>query len=196
MSIVDKGGQLNQYASNLIRKKAGELIGKCGFTKSDLEDIQQDLWLDLISRQSGFDPERGAETTFIAMVINNRFATIIEHRKAEKRDCRTYICSMDDKVDYGNDLSLSRHEVVDQDIYIRTTQKVSRTQVDYQDLRLDVDRAIRSLPPLLRDIALLLCGVSVSEAAQITGIPRTTINEMRNAIRKVFQKKGIDDWLR
>ena len=196
MGIIDGGGKLNPYAVILIRKKARSLVGKYGFTKSDLEDIEQDLSMDLLKRQSGFDPEKSSATTFITIVVNNCVATVIEHRKAEKRDYRIGVYSLDEEIDCGDDSSMLRHELVNQDSYLKKSWETAQIRVANLDCHLDCKRAIQSLPPALREIALLLCRVSITEAANITGIPRTTINDMRNAIREIFKKMGIDGWLK
>ena len=68
------------YVVNLIRSKARQLIGRYGFTQSDYEDIEQDLWADLYHRASDYDPSLASPRTFV-----NR---IIEHRTAALRDYR------------------------------------------------------------------------------------------------------------
>ncbi len=196
MGIVKKNGTLNQYAAALIQKKARSLVGRYGFTDADVEDIEQDLWLDLLKRESRFDPERGAETTFIAMIIDNRVATIVEHQSAEKRGYETVVQSLDDKIDCGDEPGILRHEVVNQDTYLVESWEAAWIEADRRHRRAEIDRAIEALPAKLQEIARLLETVSITDAARITGIPRTTVNEMRNAIRKEFKKRGIDDWLK
>jgi RNA polymerase sigma-70 factor (ECF subfamily) len=196
MGIVEKGGRLNRYAAALIKRKASELVGGYGFTESDREDIEQDLWVDLINRESGFDPKKGAETTLIKTVVNNRVATLIEHREARKRDWRTDVCSLDENIEGDNKDGCLRHEVVTKDTYLRTTRESVQIEAECQDRHLDVRRAIQSLSPGLQKIALLLSEMRPIDVARVTGIPRTTINDKRKAIRRIFEAKGIDDWVK
>ncbi len=188
--------QPSRYAANLIKKKAWELVGKYGFTVADREDIEQELWKDLIERQTRFDPERGAETTFIATVVNNGVASLIEHRGAAKRDYRTRVCSLDEEVGFGDETGSLRHGTVDKEAYLKATGGLSRTDLEHRDLRIDVRRAIKCLPPELRKIAQLLFEMNVSEVASYTGIPRTTIHDKCKAIGRLFRERGVDRWVK
>ena len=190
MGVVDTDGRLNSYAAWLIRKKARSLIGKYGFTNSDKEDIEQELWLHLLRRQDCYDPARSRVTTFIARVVENRIRTLIEHQRAGKRSCDTPVDSLDDRV--SPDIEMDRHEVVDQETYLRATGQISQPLAELRELALDVDRAISSLPPDLRDIALLLMQYTITEVSRRTGIPRTTINDKRDQIRRAFEKHGLE----
>lgn len=49
----------DDYATWLIQQKADQLIGRYGFTKSDREDIEQELTLALLERWDQYDPVRG-----------------------------------------------------------------------------------------------------------------------------------------
>ena len=83
MGIVEPDGQPNRWVANLIRKKARSLVGKYGFTTSDQESIEQELWYHLLQVYSRFDPSRGKETTFIISVVENRIRTLIEHGETD-----------------------------------------------------------------------------------------------------------------
>lgn len=189
MGVVQQDGQLNQWAASLIKKKARSLVGKNGFTDSDQEDIQQELWLHLLRRQNRYDPGRGKEITFIAWVIDNRIRTIIEHRKAGKRSCDAAVQSLDDQV--GPQTDMERHEVIDRETYLQATGQISRPQAELQDLKLDVASAISFLPPGLRTTCFLLMRYTITEASRRTGIPRTTLNDRRCQIRRIFEERGL-----
>ena len=190
MGIVTEGEGYS-YAKWLIRKKMRQVVGKYGIKESESQDIEQDLWLRLLQREPSYDPEKGEPTTFIAMVTETSVASIIDHREAQKRDWRVPVISLDEEIEHDGGASLSRHEIVDQDTYLLRTGQSTKSREELQDLRIDIDRAIRSLPPLLRPIADLLEEFSISEIARMTGIPRTTINEKRDQICQIFEKAGL-----
>ena len=193
MGCVKEDGELHPYAAWLIRKKARQVIGKNGITESDTEDIEQELWLHVLQRQRQYDPGKAKITTFLTCIITNCLASIIEHRRAAKRSCDTPMVSLDEQV--SEDSDLERQEVTDQDTYLQLTGKISRPLSTLQDLRIDVQRVIRSLPPLLRLIAALLQDMTITEVSEAIGIPRTTINEKRNLIRRIFADAGLDEYL-
>jgi len=194
VGIVETDGRPSQWAASLIRKKARLLIGSYGFSTSDREDIEQELWYHLLKRQGAYDPSRGKISTFIARILDNRIRTMIEHRRAVKRSCDLPVESLDQRV--SPEIDLDRHEVVDRDTYLRVTGQISRSLGELQDLSLDVARVLSSLSPDLCEIALLLMRYTITEVSRCTGIPRTTINDKRKRIREIFHKAGLDDYLK
>ena len=66
---TDKTIATDEYATTLMRVKARQLAGNYGFTRSDREDIEQDLILHLIQQMRHFDPKRGGETTFVSRLV-------------------------------------------------------------------------------------------------------------------------------
>jgi len=138
------------------------------------------------------DPGRGRVTTFIARITDNCIRTMIEGRKAGKRSCNVPVDFLDDEIDA--DTATSRHEIVDQETYLLLTGRISRPLLELHDLEIDVAAAADSLPLQLREIARLLVHDSISEVARRTGIPRTTITEKRNQIRRIFEKRGIGEY--
>ena len=77
---------IDEYAVQLIRYKARQLVGRVGFTESDRDDLEQELMLDLLRRLPKYNPDRAQRNTFIARVVEHKIATII--RIAESRHAR------------------------------------------------------------------------------------------------------------
>ena len=71
-----------------ISAKAVSLIGTYGYTRSDLDDLKQDLAIHLLKRYTSWNPARGAWSTFLDHVLVNKIRNIIEHRQAARRDWR------------------------------------------------------------------------------------------------------------
>jgi DNA-directed RNA polymerase specialized sigma24 family protein len=74
-----------------IRVAARGLVGKHGYTRSDFEDIVQDLALHVLERMGEYDPGRGAWSTFLKRVLHNKISHLIEYRTFQKRDYRKCI---------------------------------------------------------------------------------------------------------
>ena len=51
---------LTDYARTLIRFKARQLCRLHSFSKSDEEDLQQELWLAVVNQAGKFDPARAS----------------------------------------------------------------------------------------------------------------------------------------
>ncbi len=186
---------IDDYAVNLIKYKARKLVGCAGFTEFDREDIEQELYLDLLQRLPKFNTERATRHTFIDRVTSHKIATIIEARKAGKRDYRLCSCSLNDllKDEEGN--TIERMETIDQDDYLRRTGKLSRSTAEVHDLSIDANKAMETLPPELRELCQRLKSETVTEISCDTGIPRSTIYEHIKKLRAIFEANGLKDYL-
>ncbi len=76
----------HQHANKVIRFKAEQLARRKGFSKTDREDIAQELWLHVWANIGKFDPDRASERTFIVRIIESKAASIARHRSAAKRN--------------------------------------------------------------------------------------------------------------
>ena len=76
---------LTAYAQSLIKYKARQLTRRPGFTKSDQEDVEQDLTVHLLTQAHRFDPKRGSANTFAAHVIKSAAAMLLRDRGRRKR---------------------------------------------------------------------------------------------------------------
>ena len=78
MSQVPRGSHVcTEYARTLIRVKARQIVCRPGFSRSDTGDVEQDLYLHLLSQAQQFDPTRGSINTFIARVVDSAVAMLV-----------------------------------------------------------------------------------------------------------------------
>ena len=186
-----KTQELSRYAMDLIRCKARQLIGKAGFTRSDVEDIEQDLALDLLERLPKYDASKAAETTFVARVVERKISKLLRHRAQERRYYGRVSCSLDDLVEDGDGRSIARSGIIGGaqpgDAACGADEATNR--------RHDVSRVLDRLPEDLRGIAERLRTRTVMETAKDLGVPRTTLYGAVNRIRTVFEEAGLRDYL-
>lgn len=166
---------IDEYAVQIIKYKARQLVGRVGFTESDREDLEQEMLMDLLQRLPKYNPDRAQRYTFIARVVEHKIATIIEARKAGLRDYRLCNCSLNDRLEDEEGGSVERMETIDQEDYLRRTGRQSRPASELRDLSLDVRNAIEKLQPDLRELCRRLDTDTVTEISRDTGIPRGTI---------------------
>lgn len=187
--------RLNDYAGKIIRYKARQLIGKCGFTRDDYEDLRQEMTLDLLLRLPKFDATKAGLNTFVARIIDHKISTIIRHRTQEKRDYRRS-CSLDESIENENGASVTRGEMLSQDDHDLHAGKHTRPEAERTEMRTVISFSISELPPDLQQLAELLLTRSITQAAEELAVPRSTLYETGIAqLRKTFEDRGLRKYL-
>ena len=186
---------IDDYAANLIKKKARQLVGKYGFTRSDREDLEQELVLDLLGRLSRFDQNRAERDAFINYVVKHKIATIIEKRTAEKRDYRRCPCSLNERVQGDDGESVERGDMIDQYEYLRRTGESRRQPEEVCDMSIDMQEFLENLPHKHRDLCERLMTESIAETARHTNTPRSTVYESIKDLRVLFEGRGLKKYL-
>jgi len=172
--------ELGDYARDLIKNKARMLVGKAGFRASDLEDLEQELALDLFARLPKYNPERARRTTFMAMVVDHKLSALLDERHAQCRDWRMCRESLDECSACED--GASRADAL-ADASVPTSDDLA--------LEIDLQRALETLPPDLRELWDLLLDSNINRVARQTGIPRTTIYAKRERLRKALREAGL-----
>lgn len=182
MHHQNKYHELGDYAHDLIKNKARQIIGKAGFTKSDCGDIEQELAMDLLTRLENYDPSKSKRSTFMARVVDHRIATLIEERRAGCRDWRLCQESLDDPAWREDDDGAPRGD-----------RYPDPSAADGNDiaLTLDLQAALNALPSDLRELWDLLLNTNMHRIAQDTGIPRTTLYYRLKRLRDALSAAGL-----
>ena len=187
---------LTDYALTLVHHKARQIVGKAGYTQSDVEDIEQDLILDLLERLPKFDAAKAKYSTFVTRLVERKISNLLRDRLAEMRDHRREVCSLNDEIDIGDDEPVQRSATISQDEYDLRTGKYNRPAEERADLALDVTMLLEDLPAELRAVAEKLMTNTITEVAQQLGMPRSTFYDTYVApLRAAFGERGLGDYL-
>jgi RNA polymerase sigma-70 factor, ECF subfamily len=173
--------------------KAAALAGRYGFSRSDRDDIRQDLLLDCIARSPNFDPARSSPVTFFHRVILHGIATLLEAQRAGCRDYRRCRHSLNTPVQF-NDESIELGETISVDDYDYRLGRSVLPPLERTELQIDVALSISRLPAELTAVAVLLKTVSVVEAARRLGVSRSTLCRRVASIREIFIAAGLDGY--
>jgi len=179
------------YAAEVIRFKARQLVGKAGFTKSDREDLEQELALDFLRRSRNFNPDKSKRSTFTTWVVAHHVATILESRHAPTRDVRREGPSLDAMIADDGGKQVERITIMD-----AKANHSGRSSEELHPLKLDIQSVIETLPPRFREIAEGLKTHSVTEIAQQHGMSRRHMHRLVNKIRQHFDEAGLRGYLR
>jgi RNA polymerase sigma-70 factor (ECF subfamily) len=171
------------YAINTVRHYARRLARNPGIFPADVEDLEQELMLDLHRRLDRFNSAKASINTFIARVIENHAATILDSSRQEK-----------------NGKMVSLHELVQNDDgdAVELIDTITASQSPWAthalswnesiDLQADVLRLLARLPPSLREIAQRLMEETVSELSASTSITRQAVYVAMGKIKSRFNK--------
>ena len=195
MQANQKQQEISDYAAQLIRRKARQLVGKAGFTRDDVEDLEQEMTLDLLERLPKFDPDKAAHTTFVARVIERKISKLFRARKRERRDYRRESGSLNDPITDGEGESTERACTIGQDeVNIRAGRR-NRTREEEARLHFDVSLVLSGLPEDLRAVAEQLMAGTITEAAKSLGMPRSTLYGAIGRLRPFFENADLRDCL-
>jgi len=182
------------YVNDLIHHKARQVAQQSGFNKSDVEDIEQDLRLELLDRCASFDASRASFHTFAARVVDGKIAKLIRHRNAAPRDPRREQCSLQDEIVDGDGRVVNRSETISPaDDYRRPSAEMP--EHERVGLRCDLESLMASQTPRQRRLCQLLRTMRLADAARILRVPRTTLHDDILKIRQRFEAAGLREYL-
>ena len=180
---------VEEYAVTKVRFHARQLARTGLFPSQDAEDIEQDLMLDLLRRLDDFDPGRASRNTFIARVVENAAATLVEAARAEKRGSQFQHDSLDAPLGDDDQGSYSLSDITPDDAGLWSAYGLRWN--DAADLRRDLSRVLDRLPHRLSSLCARLSVGTVTEVSRDTGMPRPTIYDSLAEVRRELLAAGF-----
>lgn len=153
----------------IIKQKARRMLGRSGYGKSDVEDIEQVAAMHLFQKTHLHRPGRGPREKFVCKVVKNKLLNMIEAKTARKRDNR-------------RDVSLDH---VDQAV-LRDGRSSERAGV-----QMDVQDALKRMPDGLREIALLRIDLRPSQIEKLPGMTRGKVRWALEQIEQFLHDAGL-----
>jgi DNA-directed RNA polymerase specialized sigma24 family protein len=166
--------EIDDYVKRIIETKTTLLLGRCGIGVCDLEDIEQELYLVVLEKAHLFDSGRAMASTFLQCILEKKISEILSRKTAELA-CKTF-----------TELKFTPTEMVDKN-----------NHSDEEQLKLDLEALFDSMSEKQVHACFLLGeGVSVTDAARLLGIKRSTFySQIINPLRKSFKEKGMNFYL-
>ena len=170
----------------LIRRKAKDMVGLFGFSKSDCEDLEQEFRFEILKQSAHYDQKKSSIQTFSDRVITHRIADLIEERQAQCRDWRKTVSLSEPLSGVEDDMTLE--DCLDADGNIDARKSPYSPQQEASDQRRDIQRFLSRLEPQLRDFCLRLLRQTVAEIARETGEPASSLYDRWRHIRALYRK--------
>jgi RNA polymerase sigma factor (sigma-70 family) len=184
---------LTDYARSLVKFKARQLARQCGFGPSERDDLEQELWLALVSQADRYDPERASLDTFIDRVVNTAAGMPARSRSRLKRAPGDGALSLETtKVPIRGQVQkpLARF-LCDADL-TRRTGTVPTDEVALRENAEAIAHALAAMPGPMRDVCRLVMRGSISSAARRLRTSRRRVRGLLRAARPYFEEAGLD----
>jgi len=190
--VINGCAVLDERSCKQLIFRSRSLIGRYGFTKSDLEDIRQELYLHLRRQLPKHDPNRGSKATFIDRVLTNGSRDLIRRQMAMKRDFRMHQISLDQSVFPSDEWAVSFGDSICEVQRAFDVGYSPKNNMDKIDLHIDVQRVLAKLDRNLRLICFGLAQEKTpAEISRELGICRQTFYDRKERIREEFEAAGL-----
>jgi len=147
---------------NLAGRKASAFVRRCRLATHEREDVESQLVLTFIARWPKFDHERASVRTFASRLMDKELTSILRYRLAQSRQYR--------------------------ELPVRDS---GPTSASLHQFRVDLERAMASLPEVVHATAAALSWYSAVEAAVVVGCSRQMISRRKLRIRNALVAAGI-----
>lgn len=178
---------------------AGKLVREFHATsralqRDELEDLLQEVLLHWYNARASHDPMgNGSIRTYMARVVRNKLIDLIRERESDKE--KVNILADPTEVTHDGEPGSTTDDAGGD---LPEPEEAREHRDAEQSLQLDLARALAHLTPRQRALCRLLLeqDLSMVEASQRLGVPRTTLYEELKHIRTLFKALGLDAYLR
>lgn len=186
----------SEYAQNLIQMRARQLVRRPEFSKSDLDDIQQDLLLHLLNQAEQFDPARASVNTFIARVVDSGVAMLIRESNRDKRSPAEGVAiqSIAEMVPQPDGPPAPLANALLPSDADRRTGAETKSQVELADTAEGVAHLIATLPPDLQEVCRARMEMGRAKTLRTLGLSRRGYNAAMKQIRARFEESELWDF--
>jgi RNA polymerase sigma-70 factor (ECF subfamily) len=189
--VTDHEGLLTSPRTNRAVDHLARWIARdIGLGEHEIEDLRQDLLLHLVRRAPRYDPRRSAPQTFADRVLRNRASSLFRQlaQHSLTRQPRAWsVEELQEAACSGAAEDGAPHLSVQG--YLRATSTAEPSEA--LDLKLDLEKALASLPPELRAMAHLRGSMTMTELAARVGISRSAATRRMRRIQDRLVEAGV-----
>lgn len=173
---------------------ARSLVGQAGITRSDIEDVEQELRMELLVYLPRFDPKKGKRTTLVARILKHKAVGLIRHRLAGTRAVASEQRSLDEEI-RTPDGPLSLGDIVTDADRVRRLGNKTVSDQDRVCLEMDLAHIIATLPAELRVLCEEIKHKSFRQIARERGVGKNCVRRRVAKIRRHFRTFGLQEYL-
>jgi len=164
-----------------VRRKALELVGRAGFGPGNVEDLEQEMWLDLVRAMRRYDPAQGRVQAYASGVLEIAARRLVRERVGNGR-LRTVSQSIPVHDGDGGITDLGS-----------VLTREAPQDIEQADLAIDMEAVMNRLPPDLRAVCGKLKEKCPAQAARELGLSLWHFQRKVDRIRRIFEAAGLGD---
>ena len=173
------------HTKKLIQIKARQLCRRHGFSPSEHDDIQQELWLRLVARAHHFNPDRGSPEAFVERVVCSGVCVILRQRCRQRRLPWFQALSLEETMVEIDGTPTPVGQAISKEDLHRRMGTTYTDDVERHEDAVTLDQAIGSMSPGLRNLCQRLANGSAHSAARSLNTSR---RQVRNDIRVIHKQ--------
>ena len=182
---------VNAYSTSLIQSKARRLCRRPGFSSSEREDLEQEMWLHLVAQAHHFDARRASLNTFVDRAVCSCVAMILRHRQRSKRASGFGTLSLESTlIEVDGQATPAREAISPDDLHRRTGAGFHGAAVRWEEVEA-IAYALNAMPPESRDLCHRLMRGTVNSVAGDLGLSRQQVRGAISAIRRHLEQAGF-----
>jgi RNA polymerase sigma-70 factor (ECF subfamily) len=158
--------------------------------REGFDDLLQECLIHWLEVRDQYDPNRGAsKKTYMAEVVRNVLGQLAEKAKTDKRKAFYESLSLDEPFNREEDSPALKDKIAASD---ETLPQIN------SELKIELSKAYRKLTPQQHKLCKLLGeeGLTISEASRRLDKHRMIIYREIARIRELFEKEGLQDYLK
>ena len=179
------------FTVTLIRIKARQLCRRSDFSRSDYDDLRQDMRLYLLEKAHLFNPARGNLEAFVTNAVNTWVAMRLRYRSRQKR-CESYkaVSAEHTPVECDGNITSLGAVLLEEDGR-RLTQVYPISPAEHFELREAIDHVMQRLEPDDRALLTYVAEHGVASAARERNVSRRQINNTLARLRSRLEEAGL-----
>jgi RNA polymerase sigma-70 factor, ECF subfamily len=184
----------DSFTRKVVRRRVTQLLRLVEFASDDEDDLTQEFLIRLIDAMKHHREDVGHRNPYIVSVVDRHAATLLEHRRAAVRYAEDS-ASINQQVSDSELGSVAIVDMLGERDAARRLQRRALNEHTYTSLKSDLAVIVDRLSEAEQRMVHLLRDHTVSEAAQVMGVPRSTLVSWLEKIAAIFDEEGLREYL-
>ena len=179
------------FAATFIRIKARQLCRRSDFSRSDFDDLQQEMRLYLLEKAHLFDPERGNIESFITKILKTWVGMRLRYQDRQKRRDSHKTASLERTTVECDGVITTLGSALLEDDGQRLTETDSPSPLERMEQRDALMTVIEKLDPDDRQVWMHVAEHGARSAVRSLGVSRRHIEKVMDRVRQHCEDAGL-----